>query len=248
MGTSQSTPTIRPKDLERWNRQGRPVLIDERRRGRNPDGSRYVETRRRYMRGSPYGGFDLEGGLQPPIRGSGGGDGFGHVPYPSGLYPNPLGGPDLGVGSGFGAPARDRFAVFEPPIAVPQMPVFEEVDWAFLPRSRLGRQDNIHLGQPPPFMFVVPDDDFPPRRPHHPPPGHMFADNTFRPLDGRFDGEYGRHRSAGFGRRPAPSSFDFPDDTSLESWGPVRRGRRPSPGFIFAEDGVPLRGRTSRNS
>jgi hypothetical protein len=76
----------------------------------------------------------------------------------------------------------------------------------------------------------------------------MFPENTFPPQDRRFAGEHGRHRSAGFTRRPPGFSFDSPDDTSLESWGPVRRGRRPSPGFIFAEDGIPLRGKTSRNS
>ncbi|OCT51821.1 hypothetical protein CLCR_08996 [Cladophialophora carrionii] len=266
MGTSYSTPTIRPKDLDRWNRQGRPVLIDECRRARSPGGGRrHVETRRRYTRGDPFGGFALNGGGRRPIHPTAG-NGFGTTPPWPGVYPNPLGGPDVVVGGGFGASYTDGIPVFDRPIVVERMPVFferprlvvEEADLDLFPGgSRFGRQDeDIHLRQPPRFMFVSPDDDdgddhdLPPRWAHRPPPGFRFAGNTFQPRrDGRFDGGgYGGHRSTGFGTSPSRFSSDIPDDTSLESWGPVRGGRSPSPGFIFAEDGVPLRGRTSRNS
>ncbi|EXJ58806.1 hypothetical protein A1O7_06236 [Cladophialophora yegresii CBS 114405] len=159
MGTSYSTPGIRPKDLERWNRQGRPVRIDERRWARSPGGRRYVETRQRYTRGDPFGDFALDGGGRLPIHPSAV-NGFGQRPPFPGVYPNPGGGPDVVVGGGFDEPYAEEIPAFNRPIVLEQMPVFqrhplvvEEDDLDFLPRGRFGRQDDIQFGQPPRFMF-----------------------------------------------------------------------------------------------
>ena len=193
--------------------------------------------------------------------------------YP-GMYPNPAGGPDIirteggMLYPGGGPPAFDQPNPFE------RMPVFERGPMlhdngpGFGP-SMFGQQSGMPFGGSPPVGAGFQGDAF--ELPEHCYnfPDSWYADralgHALAARDRPFDGIYGPFSGGlgplgpgygpfGGGHGPCPSAgpgggpslpFGFPDNASVESWGPVGAGRRgcsPSPGFIFAEDGVPIPG------
>ena len=234
MGCGSSTHTITPRDLERWSRQGHRILTDQRRRKRSRGGRMHDEVQRGFTRGGSLGGLNSDGGHRWPRLGCRGG--LPDIPLLPGVHPDPMGGPDFRIGpprTGLRGPPRymGRSPVFDEPW------VFgEEDEYDFIPSGKFFRDEGIPLGRPPPFEFGYPDND-PFRRAHSSYPGPYFFEDLFPPRRGGFDDRDGPFVPYGFGRGPPPPfAFDVPDDE-----GPARRGRDASPGFVFAEDGVPLR-------
>ncbi len=256
MGNNHSTPTMRPKDLERWARQGHTIRTDEVRGGRGPDGLMYTQIRRNYTRGNPnpFFGPSLNEGPRGPAWGPNGA-GPNLLPGPPGLYPDPAGGPDIIRPGDGGLRYSDAASPFGRPAPYDRMPVFErrpqgleELGPGFYAGSGFGQHGGMPFGGSPPPGFGFPGDMFPPRGASYPFAGVSNAGGAFPPPYRSFGvgfgpvgGGYGPFASPGFGGGP-PFSHDFPDNASVESWGPVRGSRSSSPGFVFAEDGVPLEG------
>ncbi|KAJ9606545.1 hypothetical protein H2200_008553 [Cladophialophora chaetospira] len=255
MGGSHSTPILRPKDLERWHGEGRPIRIDESCRGRGPGGRTYTASRQRYTQGNPFDGFGPGAGRGPPTFGLG--ENLpGQLPPVPGLYPGPTGcGPDVRV-PGYRPQYRDRAYMYDPPNPLervlsgrsplyvqelgPGMVAIQEMGPNLSSDIRWMREPDMYFGGPSPYPFDRFGDGFPPRRAYPPNPIFIFTDDMYR----------GRDRSFGAGRGPFPGTgrgrgrafpFDFPDEASQSSWGPVRRGGSPAPGSVHTveDDAAP---------
>ncbi|KIX93041.1 uncharacterized protein Z520_11314 [Fonsecaea multimorphosa CBS 102226] len=214
MGNNYSVEGITSRDLERWERDGRPVMVDRQRRRRSPGGQSHTRRSVRIVRDDGYGGSG--GGFQRdhsyPRRPRGESwSGWRRDAFPPSLSTRSAAGrhqadtvfvPASGARPGGGMYRHDTFrgtdTVFHGPrvfdcgsrFARGPGPVMVQQDWVDPPPRRPRPR---HHSTPPP-SYRGPRDDFRGHNPH-------FSDGHRMPHTPPFDGGHrGPYMSGGLGR------------------------------------------------